>query len=316
MIVEKAFADYTDFRIPGIVITENGALLRYCECRRSPDDWADIDIKIDRSADMGKNWDTVLLLKSSGNTLNNPVMFVDGEQLVFLYCKNYKEIWKCVSTDDGKSFGEIERVSFESEADFFYNVVAVGPGHGIVHNGRLIVPIWFAYNREKEKSHHPSFISTFYSDDRGESWKVGEIIFQDKLRNPSECALAVTAENEILISIRHEGEIRTRGLAKSQDGISAWKGLHFEENLTDPICMGSMTHRNGRIYHTNCDSSRDRKNLTVKISDDCFKSYKSIYVSDIGGYSDIAIWEDKLFILYEKTAQPFELFFEEINIPK
>ena len=316
MIVEKAFADYTDFRIPGIVITENGTLLRYCECRRSPDDWADIDIKIDRSADMGKNWDTVLLLKSGGNTLNNPVMFVDGEQLVFLYCKNYKEIWKCVSTDDGKSFGKTERVNFESEVDFFYNVVAVGPGHGIVHNGRLIVPIWFAYNKEKEKSHHPSFISTFYSDDKGESWKVGEIIFRDKLRNPSECALAITAENEILISIRHEGEIRTRGLAKSQDGISAWKGLRFEENLTDPICMGSMTHRNGRIYHTNCDSSRDRKNLTVKISDDCFKSYKSIYVSDIGGYSDIAIWEDKLFILYEKTAQPFELFFEEINIPK
>ena len=53
-----------------------------------------------------------------------------------------------------------------------------------------------------------------------------------------------------------------------------------------------------------------------KISDDCFKSYKSISVSDIGGYSDTAIWEDKLFILYEKTAQPFELFFEEINIPK
>ena len=316
MIVEKAFADYTDFRIPGIIITESGALLRYCECRRSPGDWADIDIKIDRSADMGKNWDTVLLLKSGGNTLNNPVMFVDGEQLVFLYCKNYKEIWKCVSTDDGKSFGKTERVNFESEVDFFYNVVAVGPGHGIVHNGRLIVPIWFAYNREKEKSHHPSFISTFYSDDRGESWKVGEIIFRDKLRNPSECALAITAENEILISIRHEGEIRTRGLAKSKDGISAWKGLRFEENLTDPICMGSMTHRNGRIYHTNCDSSRDRKNLTVKISDDCFKSYKSIYVSDIGGYSDIAIWEDKLFILYEKNAQPFELFFEEINIPK
>lgn len=323
MIVEKAFADYTDFRIPGIIITESGVLLRYCECRRSLSDWADIDIKIDRSADMGKNWDTVLLLKSGGNTLNNPVMFVDGEQLVFLYCKNYKEIWKCVSTDDGKSFGKTERVNFESEVDFFYNVVAVGPGHGIVHNGRLIVPIWFAYNREKEKSHHPSFISTFYSDDKGESWKVGEIIFRDKLRNPSECALAITAENEILISIRHEGEIRTRGLAKSQDGISAWKGLRFEENLTDPICMGSMTHCNGRIYHSNCDSATERKNLTVKISDDCFKTSHNIRISDMGGYSDIAIWGDKLFILYEKHVSTerkeikrFELFFDTINVPK
>ncbi len=325
MVVEKAVADYTDFRIPGIVVTERGTLLRYCECRRSFSDWADIDIKVSRSTDEGKTWENVLLIKSNGNTLNNPVMFVNGEQLVFLYCKNYKEIWKCVSTDDGKSFGKTERVNFESGVDFFYNVVAVGPGHGIVHNGRLIVPVWFAYNQENEKSHRPSFISTFFSDDSGESWKVGEIIFKDELKNPSECALAVTAENEFLISIRHEGEIRTRGLAKSADGISSWRELHFEENLPDPTCMGSMTHCNGRIYHSNCDSACERRNLTVKISNDCFKTSHNIYVSDVGGYSDIAIWEDKLFILYEKTIlseskerplKPFELFFEVIRVPK
>lgn len=323
MIVEKAIADYTDFRIPGLVVTENGTLLRYCECRRSQWDLADIDIKVSRSTDGGKAWETVLLIESGGNTLNNPVMFVNGGLLVFLYCKNYKEIWKCVSTDDGKSFSETERVNFESGVDFFYNVVALGPGHGIVHNGRLIVPVWFAYNRVDENAHRPSFFSTFYSNDKGESWKVGEIFFRDELKNPSECALAITAENEILISMRHECEIRTRALAKSHDGISEWRELRFEENLADPICMGSMTHRNGRIYHSNCDSATERKNLTVKISDDCFKTCNNIFVSEIGGYSDIAVWEDKLFIIYEKTVyteskaiKPFELFFEAISLPK
>ena len=92
MIVERAIGDYTDFRIPGIVATEKGTLLRYCECRRSFSDWADIDIKVSRSTDEGKTWENVLLIKSNGNTLDNPVMFVNGEQLVFLYCKNYKEI--------------------------------------------------------------------------------------------------------------------------------------------------------------------------------------------------------------------------------
>lgn len=323
MIVEKAVADYTDFRIPGIVATEQGTLLRYCECRRSSSDWAKIDIKIDRSCDGGKTWETVLMIKSEGNTLNNPVMFVDGEQLIFLYCKNYKQIWKCVSKDDGKSFGGSQRVDFESSVDFFYNVVAVGPGHGICHSGRLIVPVWFAYNQENEKSHHPSFVSTLYSDDRGASWKVGQIIFQSELRNPSECALAVTAENEVLISIRHEGEIKKRGLAKSADGISSWRELIFEENLSDPVCMASMTHRAGRIYHSGCDSVHERKNLTVKISDDCFRTCRSIYVSESGGYSDIALFGDKLFILYEKTILtgmkeapfgPFELIFDVIDI--
>jgi sialidase-1 len=225
--------------------------------------------------------------------------------------------------NDGQSFGKSKRVDFENRIDFLYTVVAVGPGHGIVHNGRLLVPIWFAYNKQNETAHHPSFISTLYSDDGGESWKVGEIIFPDELKNPSECALAVNAENEVLMSIRHEGAIRKRGLAKSADGISAWSELRFEENLTDPICMGSMTHCNGIIYHSNCDSATERKNLTVKISDDCFKTCRNIYVSDVGGYSDIAILEDKLFIVYEKTvlteskkSKPFELFFETINLPR
>lgn len=329
MNVERAVGDYTNFRIPGLVVTDKGTLLRYCECRRSQGDWADIDIKICRSTDEGKTWNIVLWVKDEGNTLNNPVMFVNGETLVFLYCRNYKEIWKCVSDDDGQTFGKVERVDFESSVNFFYNMVAVGPGHGIVHNGRLLVPVWFANNKENEKSPRPSFISTIYSDDGGERWKIGEIIFQDKLKNPSECALAITAENEVLISIRHEGEIKKRGLAKSIDGISAWKNLHFEDNLSDPVCMGSMTHRDGWIYHSNCDSSDGRKNLTVKISDNCFNTYKNIYVSDIGGYSDIAIWEDKLFVLYEKTVlneikenqikpldwfKPFELFFDVITV--
>jgi sialidase-1 len=324
MNVEKAIGDYIDFRIPGLVVTENGTLLRYCECRRAHSDWADIDIKICRSTDEGETWETVHLVKSEGNTLNNPVMFVFGEKLIFLYCKNYKEIWKCVSEDDGQSFGKSERVDFENSVEFFYNAVAVGPGHGIVHNSRLLAPVWFAQNKERERSHHPSSISTIYSDDGGESWKIGELIFQDKLRNPSECALAITAENEVLISIRHEGEIKKRALAKSRDGISAWKDFRFEENLSDPTCMGSMTHRGGIIYHSNCDSSYERKNLTVKISDDCFITTQNIPVSDIAGYSDIAIWKDKLFIFYEKTVltgikerpmEPFELFFEVIHIP-
>lgn len=315
MVVERAFADYTDFRIPGIVATERGTLLRYCECRRSRSDWADIDLKIARSIDGGETWETVLLIGSEGNTLNNPVMFVDGDRLMFLYCKNYKEIWKRISTDDGKCFGEAERVDFEESVNFYYNVVAVGPGHGIVHHGRLIVPVWFAYNEQDEKSHHPSFISTLFSDDAGVTWQVGDPIFKDELINPSECALAITAEDEILISIRHEGEQKARGLAKSADGSSAWYGLHFEENLSDPVCMGSMTHREGILYHSNCACATERSNLTVKISEDEFGSCREIPISEVGGYSDLALLGDRICVFYEKRYddKPYELYFEMIE---
>lgn len=321
MVAEQPHGIYTDFRIPGIVATEKGTLLRYCECRKTQSDWADIDLKIMRSTDKGATWEQVLLLDGGGNTLNNPVMFVDGEQLLFLYCKNYREIWKCVSTDDGKGFGEPQRVRFEEKVDFFYNVVALGPGHGIVHAGRLIVPMWIAYNKENPKAHRPSFITTFYSDDHGETWNLGERIFEEKLTNPSECALAITAEGEYFISIRHESPQRKRALAVSADGISNWRDFRFAENLSDPVCMGSMTHRDGVIYHSNCDSQEGRVNLTVKISEDCFATHRSIFVSKEAGYSDIALLDDRLCILYEKTIPkepkgnlPFALYFETIDL--
>ena len=318
MIAEKASGGYTDIRIPGIVATRRGTLLCYCECRRSASDWAHIDIKLSRSEDEGKSWETVLCIAGDGNTLNNPVMTVDGEKLIFLWCKNYKEIWQQVSTDDGRSFSQPQRVAFEESADFAYHVVAVGPGHGIVHNERLIVPVWFACNDEKPKSHHPSFISTLYSDDHGESWRLGEIIFRDALVDPSECALAVTAENEVLISIRHEGETKCRGLARSRDGISAWRELRFAPTLPDPVCMGSMTHREGTVLHINCDSTSARKNLTVKISRDGFAHFQSIVVSEMAGYADLALVGNTLFVFHEKknAEGAFELHFERIELPE
>lgn len=323
MLVEKACGIYTDFRIPGMVATEKGSLIRYCECRKGRSDWADIDIKVSKSEDLGKTWQTVLLIESNGNTLNNPVMFVYGEKLIFLYCKNYKEIYRCVSEDDGKSFGQSTRVNFEDNVVFPYTVVALGPGHGIFHKGRLIVPAWFAYDQSNEKAHHPSFATTFYSDDLGESWRVGDPIFRDIIKNGSEAALAITAEGEYLISIRHTGEERMRALALSSDGISGWHDLRFEENLPDPACMGSMTHRDGVIYHINCSNSQkdtpgiwgsSRINLTVKVSKDCFKTFKSIPVSEKGGYSDIALLGEKICVFYEKTTETgaFELFFETL----
>ena len=94
MLLEKVNGEvYSQCRIPGIVITENGTLLAYYECRKSNSDWAEIDIKIIRSSDEGDSWQTVNVLEGNGNTLNNPVMFVKGEELHFLFLKNYKELF-------------------------------------------------------------------------------------------------------------------------------------------------------------------------------------------------------------------------------
>ena len=142
------------------------------------------------------------------------------------------------------------------------------------------------------------------------------MIYPDGIVCASECALAVTADDKVIISMRHTSPIRTRILAISEDGATNWEMPIHAHTLPDPICMGSMTHRDGRIYHINCASVTDRVNLTVKISDDCFKTTRDILVSEQGGYSDIALLGDDICVFYEKINEngAFELYFEKINV--
>ena len=302
---------YTQCRIPGIVVTQKGTLLAYYECRKTNSDWADIDIKVIRSTGDGESFETVTVINGNGNTLNNPVMFIKWEEIHFLFLKNYKELFHCVSSDDGKTFSKPKKKNIA--CDFFYNAVAVGPGHGIFHKDKMIVPIWFAQNDTDPLAHRPSIISTLYSTD-GETWTLGEIIGHDTLINPSECALAVTKDNKVLISIRNHNEGNLRGLATSNNGVEDWSEVCFNQNLPDPICMGSMCDNNGTIYHINCDSKLDRENLTIKISDDCFKTCKNVFVDTPAGYSYIAIKNDTLYIFYERDCTNGGLYFKKIAL--
>ena len=295
MILEQPNETYALYRIPGLVLTPKKSLLAYYECRRKKGDWAPIDLKIMRSTDNGKTWHTTLLFPGQGNTLNNPVLIVDGNLLHMLFLRNYKEIFYCRSEDDGKTFTTPVEIPIPS--DRFYNAVAIGPGHGIVHRGRLIVPIWFAHNEEDPKAHKPSFIQTLYSEDGGASWNLGEVI--SSLPDPSECALAVTGDDRVLISIRNETPCKLRALAISDTGTHNWQNLHFEPNLPDPCCMGSMTSYAGKVYHINCANQADRLDLTIKVSDDLFKTYTAFPVAEIGGYADIAVNDDAIYVLYE-----------------
>ena len=312
MIIEKVNnGSYTQCRIPGIVATEKGTLLAYYECRKAVSDWADIDVKIIRSTDDGDTWNTVKLFEGNGNTLNNPVMIVNGEDIHLLYLQNYKKLFHCKSVDDGKTFSDPCEIVLN--CNFFYNAVAVGPGHGIVHNGSMIIPVWFAQNFEDPFAHRPSVVATLYSTD-GEKWSVGEVIGKDILVNPSESALAITHDNKVAISIRNENPCRMRAFSVSDDGIKGWSKPLFNEQMPDPVCMGSMCFDSEKIFHINCESDTERENLTVKISSDCFKTFERIFVDTPAGYSDIAVKNGKLYILYERDCNNGGLYFKRMKL--
>lgn len=303
-LIEKANGtEYGLCRIPGIVLTEKGTLIGYYECRSDYSDWAKIDLKVIRSTDNGESFDRVILIEGNGDTLNNPVMTVKGDTIHFTFMRNYKKLYYCKSQDDGESFSPPEDISFLLEEGERYTVAATGPGHGIVHNGNIIIPLWFGYNPNDSKAHHPSLVRTIYSPDDGKSWRLGDVIGGDVLTDANESALAVLPDGRVLISIRHCTDANNkRALAISENGYSDWSPIRFSESLPDPRCMGSMFSHKGKTYHVNCASVAGRKNLTVKISSNIFESFESILVSELGGYADIAVNDEYIFVFFERDV--------------
>lgn len=313
MILQKNHTDYERGRIPGIVCSQQGSLLAYYECRKAPGDWAQIDLKIQKSTDGGESWREVLRINGQGQTLNNPVMFVKGDRLHLLYCENYRRIFRVHSDDDGESWSAPVEIT-DAVAEVPHSVVALGPGHGIVTlDGTLVVPMWFALN-EDPKAHHPSFISSLYSGD-GETWRVGEIIRVHGLDEPSECAMALLTDGWVILSIRNENACKRRCFAVSPTGYSDWDGFQFDDRFPDPTCQGSMAGTPRILCHINCESTEKRENLTLKVSRDGFASFKSYRIAEKGGYADLCIRDGKVCILYEtNTTEGMDLVFTTVDL--
>ena len=328
------------YRIPTIVVTQKGTILAFSEARvGTPSDWAKMSIVMRRSLDKGKTWGPLIkVVSNEEETAHNMVAIVSNDSNIihFLYCVGYKRVFYMESKDDGQSFSkpkEINHIFEEFKPDFKYKVkpkykgkyriIATGPGHGIqLANGRLIVPVWMA----KRHIHRPSVISVIYSDDRGKTWKRGEVIL-GKLENPSETVAVQLSDGSVLLNIRNESEISRRAISISKDGISNWSEPVFDDALLEPVCFGSIirltdSDAKDRILFVNPDSIegeptelfnlRPRQNLTVKLSYDECKTWPVSRSIEPGssGYADIAVGKDyTIYCLYERDC-PIEKDFD------
>lgn len=85
-------SDGYQYRIPGIIVTDEGTIIAYCERRKSLDDWSEISIVEKNSNDNGDSWsDTNIVVDgiASGKTVNNPVMISDGAIIHLLFEVEY-----------------------------------------------------------------------------------------------------------------------------------------------------------------------------------------------------------------------------------
>ncbi|WP_050023478.1 sialidase family protein [Verrucomicrobium sp. BvORR034] len=263
-------------------------------------------------------------------TYNNPVLIADKDGTVHMvFCLEYMRCFYQQSKDDGVTWStpvEITTTFGAFKKDYDWKVLATGPNHSIqLKTGRLVVPVWLSTGTGGN-AHRPSVTSTIYSDDQGKTWKAGEIAVPctEEWINPNETVAVELADGSVMLNVRSESKKHRRLVTVSKDGATGWSTPRFDEALLEPICMGaivrySLAGVNGadknRILFTNPDNlaredgketegkNRDRKNVTVKLSEDEGKTWTAIRAIEpsFSGYSDVAVTPDgTILCLYGK----------------
>ncbi len=318
-LVREKDSKYSNYRIPGIVITGRGTVITYYEARRTASDWALMDILLYRSEDGGKTFgDPIVMAQGTSDypTVNNPVCIVGGDGILhFLYCRNYSvgggDVFYRRSDDDGLTWSEPENI-MASTGPELHNVFACGPGHGISpRDGMLLTPIWMVLKSagEEPMSHHPGTVSTLYSTDNGETWQLGELILATEVcRDPNETQAAVLSDGRIYLNVRLSG-VGYRAYTTSETGFDGWTTLQTDPALPDPTCFGSTASAVVGGQHilavVNCAHPAKRENLTCRLSFDDGKTWAKSLVVEPGdaGYADIALTENgTVYVLYEQSA--------------
>ena len=312
---------YSNYRIPGLIVTDRGTVITYCEARHTPDDWAFMDILAKRSEDCGKTFSEPFRLADGTDrfpTVNNPVMVQDRNgRIHFLYCENYgvkdgARIIRRFSDDDGLTWSRRIDIT-ESTLPEFRNVFALGPGYGIrLSDGTLIIPVWMVpkYHGAPEARHGPSVTSTLYSRDEGKTWPTGQILESGpRVISPNETEAAETSDGGVYLSIRHQST--TRAQAYSDCGYLNWHDFRPVPELADPQCFGSViSYSDGvRPYSLilgNCATKTARARVTVRRSTDDGRTWSEGLLLDEerGGYVELGADPSRgiIYAVYEENA--------------
>lgn len=339
MLFQQRTNGYACYRIPAIVRATNGMVLAFAEGRVAGcGDDGDIDLVLRRSTDGGKTWGPLQVVsEGNGTTHGNPVPIVDQRTgrivLVSTHngaepCRNGCDRDPYVQTSD--DFGATWTAARELTAgklpawNFWY---ATGPMHGIQlqhgkHAGRLIV----GANHESYDGVGKHLYGThlLYSDDSGQTWKIGASTSRDDGRViAQEVTVVELTDGNIYALARERGTDRgSRAYAISGDGGTTFKS-RFKNlpSLVMPDVQGAMLRfsarnqgdRRNRILFSSPAHASAREVMTIRSSYDEARSWETwnqgkVFYWGPTAYSDLVrLAGDEAGLLYEAGAYtPYE----------
>ena len=274
------------YRIPALVVAQNGDLLAFAEARHgSSSDTGDIDLVMKRSSDGGRTWSKQRTLwDDAKNTCGNPCPVVvsstgailllatrnlgtDHEsQIIAGKSEGTRTVWVLQSDDHGVTWSAPREVTATTKLPE-WTWYATGPGAGIElqrgeHRGRLVIP---CDHIEAETRRYYSHV--IYSDDRGATWQLGGTTPKDQV---NECEVVELNDGRLLLNMRnYDRAQRTRQQAWSDDGGATWRDQRHVPELIEPICQASIRRYSDQaVMFSNPASRSGRERMTLRMSFD------------------------------------------------
>lgn len=333
---------YHTFRIPAIITASDGSILAFAEGRkRGSSDTGDIDLVMKRSEDQGKTWSKLQVLWDDGeNVCGNPAPVLDevtgtihllctwnlGEdherQIIKGTSKDTRRVFVMQTEDQGKQWSEPREITADVKKDN-WTWYATGPCHGIQlqqgsQKGRLLIPC-----DHIEAVSEAYYSHAIYSDDHGQSWRLGGSTPQDQV---NECCVAELGNGRLILNMRNYDRSQlNRKISFSEDGGLTWSDLQSDPVLIEPICQASMLMvpavegRGSSLLFLNPAHKSKRQEMTLRISSDEGRTWPRSILLHAGpaAYSDMTLMEkDRLGCLYEAgAASPYEgIVYREISL--
>jgi sialidase-1 len=318
---------YHTFRIPSLIITQQGTILAFCEGRKiNRQDHGDVDIVLKRSTDLGETWSPLGLVYEEGGgekiTIGNPCPVIDQSTgTIWLpFCRDNNDIFITYSTDDGMTWQQPRKITASVKKPTWGHY-ATGPGVGIQlkrgpHVGRLLIPcdhrdlaVDLAGTVDGNLTAH-----NFYSDDHGKTWQLGG---QHQGWAMGEPQLVELDDGTVMANIRSNiGPYRV--VSVSSDGGLTWGFSHREPPLIGVEPRGTQgsiirytdrsTHGRSRILFSNPASTKKRERMTVRLSYDEGKTWPVSKLLHDGpsAYSCLTVLPDnRIGVMYERGIKGF-----------
>lgn len=318
------------YRIPSLIVAPGGSLLAFCEARKeSCNDATPTDLVMKRSVDGGLSWSPmqVVVCGKGREAIMNPCPVVDGK-IILLFCINAHKTGRghhrylvAASDDDGITWTRADDITekIENCDDTF----VPGPGVSIrTRSGRIVVPggtktFNIKKGAEGDRDQATCSARAVYSDDGGQSWRMGKPVAST---TANESQVVELSDGALMLNWREQNYIGPsagcRGTALSGDGGETWSEPALARELNETPCQASLLRYNPAdgdeadrmLLFSNIDVALNaevhsqRKNMTVRLSRDDGRTWpvKRLINPGPSAYSCLAVLPDKtIALLYE-----------------